>query len=399
MTPFETVRAQEYPELDGIFFNAASWGLMPRRAAEAVADLTRRRNQGQGFREEEFSLILDRARTAAASLVGADPHEIALSPNTSYGVNLAAACVAQGPPGAIVVSAGEFPANVFPWLALEPRGFRVEVVPPLADGWPDEEALLAALGREDVRALALSHVQFATGHRADLERFGGACRERGILFAVDAIQGLGAVPLDVRSAGIHLLSCGGQKWLCAPCGSGFSFVDRRLTEGFDPPMVSWLAMEGADEFSSLSGYHWRLLKDARRFKLATLGLQDYLGLALSVELILELGPERIQEHLFSVHAPLLEWADSRPDVTLVSPRDPARRAGIVSFRPPARARPGCGRLGERGSELCRSRRVGPLLSALLQQRERDAGCGGDPGAHGLTRAAGLVGQLLTAAGI
>src|SRR6185369_10523782 len=107
------------PERDGIFFNAASWGLMPRRTVEGVNDLTARRNRARGFDDAEFGTILRRARAAAASLVGALPHEITLSPNTSFGVNLSASCVARGAPGTIVVSAGEFTANVFPWLALE----------------------------------------------------------------------------------------------------------------------------------------------------------------------------------------------------------------------------------------------------------------------------------------
>jgi selenocysteine lyase/cysteine desulfurase len=109
-------------------------------------------------------------------------------------------------------------------------------------------------------------------------------------------------------------------------------VDRRLLERFDPPMVSWLAMQGATDFSSLAGYKWAPLEDARRFELATLGLQDYLGMAVSIELILELGPERIHEHLMGVHAPLLEWAGLRRDVVMVTPKEPSRRAGIISFR-------------------------------------------------------------------
>jgi selenocysteine lyase/cysteine desulfurase len=328
----DVVRVREYPERDGIFFNAASWGLLPRRTVDAVGDLVARRNRPRGFDDAEFGTILRRARSAAARLIGAASDEITLSPNTSFGVNLSAACVARGEPGRVVVSAGEFPANVFPWLALEERGFQVEVIPALPDGSPDEAALLAALDGPDVRVLALSQVQFATGYRADVAAFGAACRERGILFHVDAIQALGATPLDVRAAKVDLLSCGGQKWLCSPWGSGFTFVERRLLDGFDPPMVSWLAMEGAGDFSSLAGYRWALVGDARRFELATLGLQDHLGMAVSIELILELGPERIHEHLMGVHAPLLEWADTRSDVSVVTPRDPARRAGILSLR-------------------------------------------------------------------
>lgn len=330
---FQELREREYPALDGIFFNAASYGLLPRRAVEASNDLTARRNRPRGVREEELGRALRRCRTAAAALVGAEPGEIALAPNTSYGVNLAAHLLRSGPRGTVVLSAGEFSANVYPWMALEGDGFRIEVVEADAEGRPREEALLERIGRGDVRALALSAVQFSTGYRADLRCFADACREGEVLFAVDAIQALGAVPLDAKALGIDILASGGQKWLCAPWGSGFVYLDPALHGRFDPPMVSWLAFEASSDFGSLLDYRYDFLDDARKFELATLAIQDQLALAHSVELFLEVGVERIREHLFDVQEPLLDWIDGRDDVTLVTPADRARRAGIVAFRP------------------------------------------------------------------
>lgn len=179
--------------------------------------------------------------------------------------------------------------------------------------------------------MALSAVQFASGHRADLRAFGEVCRRRGILFCVDAIQALGAVPLHPRDAFVDVLASGGQKWLCAPWGSGFAYVRRELLEGFDPPMVSWLAVEGATRFDDMLHYRMKFLPSARRFELATLGIQDYLGLARSVEIFLEMGVAAVERHLRSVQEPLVEWIRSRDDVTAVTPLDPAKRAGILSF--------------------------------------------------------------------
>lgn len=326
------VRAREYPETPrDIFFNAASWGLVPASAAREVADLTVRRNLARGFEEEELGRIQRRCRTAVAELMRVDADEIALAPNTSYGVNLGAALASAGPPGAILVAQGEFPANVLPWKTLESTGFRVEVVPADAWGRPREEELLRRLEGGDVRALALSAVQFASGHRADLRLFGEACRARGVLFCVDAIQALGAVPLHPRDAFIDVLASGGQKWLCAPWGSGFAYVRRELLERFDPPMVSWLAVQGATRFEDMLHYRMDFLTNARRFELATLGIQDYLGLARSVEIFLEMGLENVERHLRAVHEPLVAWIRSRDDVTAITPLEPERRAGILSF--------------------------------------------------------------------
>jgi len=313
--------------------NAASWGLLPRSAAEEAADLTLRRNRIRGFREEELGGIQRRCRAAAALLLGVDASEIALAPNTSFGVNLAAALVGRGPAGRILVSRGEFPANVLPWKALESRGFTVDVIPTGEDGLPDEPEMVRRLDAEDVRALAVSAVQYASGHKADLSLLGRACRERGVLFCIDAIQALGASPLDARAVYGDVVASGGQKWLCAPWGSGFVYVRKELHAHFDPPMVSWLSQEGAMRLDDRERYALNWRGDARKFELATLGVQDYLGLARSLEVLLEMGIDRIRRHIDTVHGPLLEWVDAHPEVRLVTPRDPARRAGIISFMP------------------------------------------------------------------
>ena len=330
------VRQREYAGAgEGVFMNAASTGLMPRSAAEAASDLTLRRSRVGGWSDEELGAVLRRARSAAAALVSAPPSEITLTPNTTFGVNLAAALAAAGPPGTVLLSHGEFPANVYPWMALRERGFTVEIVPTQEHGWPDEARLLERLGEGDVRVLALSAVQFSSGYLADLRTFGEACREHDVLFAVDAIQALGVVPIAPEALGVDVLAAGGQKWLCAPWGSGFAWMAPRHRERFAPPMTGWLSMEACQDFGSFLDYRWDFLDDGRKFELATHGVQDHLALAVSLEMFVEMGVERVREHVRSVQAPLLAWIESRDDVRLLTPGRDERRAGIVSFRPGA----------------------------------------------------------------
>jgi len=328
----DRVRAREYPApREGIFLNAASWGLLPLTAAEESAGLVLRRNRARGFEEEELGPLQRRCRDAAARLVGVSADEIALSPNTSFGVNLAAALVGAGPVGTILLSQGEFPANVLPWKALERRGFRVELVPSDEHGWPNEDALVRRLDREDVRALGISAVQYVTGFRADLEMLGSACRARGVLFCVDAIQALGVVPLDAAACQADVLACGGQKWLCSPWGSGFTYVRRELQERFAPPMVGWMSVRGATRFEEGLGYAMEWVDNARKFELATLALQDHIGLARAIEIFLEVGLEDIASYVRALQMPVLEWLDTRRDAHVVTPREPSRRAGILTF--------------------------------------------------------------------
>lgn len=367
------IREREYPDPPpGIFLNTASWGLLPRSSADAVADLTHRRTRVHGFDESELGGMQRRCRRALASLLQVDEEEIALVPNTSYGVNLGAALVGAGEPGTVVLSQGEFPANVLPWKALEDHGFRVETVPADAAGRPREDALLERLEAPGVRALAVSAVQFATGYRMDLARLGEACRDRGVLFVVDAIQALGVVPLHPAELHVDLLASGGQKWLCAPWGSGFAWIPRRHHARFEPPMVSWLSMEGALELDGASNERRRWLPDARKYELGTNGVQDYLGLGLSTEVLLECSVPAVREHVLDLHAPVLAWLRSRDDAELVTPEAEERRGGILTFAPP-RLEDSCRALEEGGVAFARRGggiRLAPHLYNTREEMER-----------------------------
>ncbi|MDH5590836.1 MAG: aminotransferase class V-fold PLP-dependent enzyme, partial [Gemmatimonadota bacterium] len=299
--------------------------------ASESADFILRRNRPGGVTDAELGAIQRRSRSAVAELLGVPAADIALAPNTSYGVNVAVALVAQGPPGTIVLSEGEFPANVLPWKVLEAKGFRVDVVPSAPSGLPDEDAIVERLGTPDVRALAVSSVQFSTGFRMDLLRLGEACGRAGALFCVDAIQSLGVDPCAPAELGIDVLSAGGQKWLCSPWGSGFVYLREELRAGLTPPMVSWLGVRVRGDLGDMLQYRLDWHESARKFELASLGLQDYLGLARAVEILLEMGVDAVRRHVAVLHEPVLDWVTAARSVRLVTPTDGGRRAGIVSF--------------------------------------------------------------------
>jgi selenocysteine lyase/cysteine desulfurase len=180
---------------------------------------------------------------------------------------------------------------------------------------------------------ALSAVQFASGFCADLARFGRFCGERGIFFVVDAIQALGQVEIDVREARIDVLATGGHKWLCAPFGTGFAYVRRELQDRLRPHLVGWTGMQACTDYTRLLDYQYEFLPDARRFEPATHGLQDFVGLAESIEFLLDVGVRHIGVHQQEVLRPLLDWLAEHPEVTVVSDLAPARRTGIFCFQP------------------------------------------------------------------
>jgi selenocysteine lyase/cysteine desulfurase len=130
---------------------------------------------------------------------------------------------------------------------------------------------------------------------------------------------------------VDVLACGGQKWLLSPWGSGFIYVRRELIGRLDPAITGWLAFEGTDDLSRLTRYEDTLRSDARRFELMTLPYQDVAGLGTSLDLLLELGIERIRDHIRSLHQPVLAWAE-RSGARVVSPRG-AHQSGILCVAP------------------------------------------------------------------
>jgi len=329
----ERLRRDEFPWTttgECIYLNAASTGPLPERTVRAQEEFTSRRAAPFRLSQEEQFAVLDRSRALVAQLIGADVAEVALAGNTGAGLNLAAWALPLGAGDVVVIPDREFPANVYPWMAAaQARGYTVRQVP-ARDGLLDEEALLVALDAPGVRVLALSWVGFATGVVADLQRLGAACRERGIWFVVDAIQGLGALTLDVHRTSADVLACGAQKWLLSPWGTGFTWVRRELIRQLAPQPVSWMGVAGSDDFSRLLDYDLRWRDDARRFEQITLPFQDFAGMAASLQLLHELGPMDVVAHIHARAHEILDGAE-RLGIAVVTPRN--RHAGIACVRP------------------------------------------------------------------
>lgn len=345
---FRALREREFPSLARTpWLNAASMGPLPERARLAIEDFNRHRSDIGSLRGAHFEPVLARCRRAGARLIGADEDEIALLPNTSFGINLAAQCLPLDPGRRVLLSDREFPANVYPWLAMERlRGARVDVLPVDARGRLDEARMLEEVARGDVGILAISAVQFIDGWVADLEALGRACRANGTWLVVDAIQALGQLLVDVRACNIDVLATGGHKWLCGPFGTGFTYVRRDIIDRVEPHLIGWTSMTASADLERVLDYEYAFVEGARRFEVATQPWQDYAGLGESLELLIEAGPARIREHVLGLIDPLAAWLAERGVEVASDPRR-ERRSGIFSFRPvdPARAHKALSRAG------------------------------------------------------
>jgi selenocysteine lyase/cysteine desulfurase len=329
----QALRAEEFPWADGTtYLDHASTGPLPERTRRAADAMNLKRARPFELKHDDLFGAFAAARTAAAGLINAAPDEIALATNTTFGLSIAARALPFRPGDIVLVSEKEFPANVYPWKRLGDRGVTMELVPVTPEGWPDEARLLARLDDPRVRCLAVSLTQFSTGYTVDLARLSAETRARGQFLVVDAIQAVGQLPVDVQATPVDILSCGAQKWLLSPWGSGFMYVRRELIASLDPSVTGWMAFQGTDDFTRLTDYQDALRPDARRFELITLPFQDFVGMLQSVALLREIGIENIQRHLQALQEPVLAWADRR-GVRVASPRG-AHGSGFICLAPP-----------------------------------------------------------------
>ena len=332
-TTLDQLRRDEFSALDDgtVFLNSASIGPLPARSVAALAECNRDRARPATWPIERLNGILDGARSLAARLINADRSEIALMPNTTTGLNIAACALPLVAGDIVLTFDGEFPANIYPWLRLGDAGVVLERIAPTAEGWPDEARLHERLRDPRVRAVTVSLTQFSNGYTVDLAALSKATRAGGQWLVVDAIQGVGQLPVDVQATPVDLLACGAQKWLLSPWGTGFLYVRKELCTTLQPTFVGWAAFMGSDDYTQLTSYDPRPWPDARRFELLTHAVQDFAAMNTSAGLILDVGVAAIADHVRALHAPVIEWAE-RSGAAITSPRG-AHGSGILCVRP------------------------------------------------------------------
>lgn len=268
---------------------------------------------------------MEEVRHLAAQLLAAEPSEIAFVKNTSEGIGF----VAEGFPWQqgdnVITAAEEYPANLYPWMNLARRGVELRMVPSRGNRIVIDD--LRAVMDDRTRVVALSFVEFASGFRNDLDTIGSLCRERGVFFFVDAIQGLGHLPLDVSKTPIDALSADGHKWLVAPEGAALFWIRRDVMDRIHPVGVGWKNVVGARDFSTID---FRFRSDAARYESGTLYVAGIHALGASLELLLKSNINAIADRIYSLTEYLCEKARTA-GIEVFSSRAAAEWSGIVSL--------------------------------------------------------------------
>jgi selenocysteine lyase/cysteine desulfurase len=305
-----------------VYLNHAGVAPLCRRAAEAMCHLAGDCLDFGSLHYGDWLAAYDGLRSATARLINATPGEIAIVKNTSEGIATVALGLDWRPGDKVVAFREEFPANYYPWIKLAARGVRVEW---LSFTDPPDRIDEACRG---ARLLSISFVQYLSGHRAPLQQIGEICDRNKCIFMVDAIQGLGAFPLDVQADRIHALAADGHKWLLGPEGCGVLFIARELQDSVDPVEFGWTNVAGYNDYASRD---MTLRPDAGRYECGTLNTIGIFGLRAAIEFLLEVGIARVGPAVQALGDQIAAGVQAR-GYKVLGHRTPSNGAGIVSFR-------------------------------------------------------------------
>jgi selenocysteine lyase/cysteine desulfurase len=264
---------------------------------------------------------MEETRKKVATLLNAMPQEIAFTKNTSEAMNIAANALPLKAGDNVLMIHGDHPNNTYAFLNLRKKGVEVRFIPMTEVVNADS---FAPFVDANTRAISMSHVAFHAGHRFDIESVGSLCREKNLYYILDIMQAVGVVPIDAKKIGATFIGSGTHKGLLVPQGLGFLYWDHTRTE-LEPAYLAAISLANPPADFIASPDNMTLASTAGRFELGNFNLPAAHALGAAIDLINEVGIEKIQEHCFDLGDRLIAGLDDL-DVGLVGPRDRANRA-------------------------------------------------------------------------
>ena len=339
MTAGEDVRERLRTEMPvaerWAFFDHAAVAPLSRPAAAAVEKWMTEALEDGNSAWPVWARDVELMRATAAQLIGAQTEEIALVPNTTAGITLVAEGIDWRPGDNVVTLADEFPSNAYPWMNLATRGVETRRVPTEPSGLLDLNRLAEACD-ERTRIVSVSWVGYATGYRHDVARIVEIAHARGALMMLDAIQGLGVFPLDVKETKIDFLAADGHKWMLGPEGAGIAYIRREHLDRLRPFGLGWHSVVQTD----YTHVELNLKPTAARYEGGSQNMVGMLGFGASLKLLYKLGAENIAAAVLDVTELACERLREFGSVIIsdrrLDHRGGEQRSGIVAFELPGR---------------------------------------------------------------
>ena len=313
-----------------LYLNHAAAGVLPASTVAAVNEFAHAHAAAGVLGTFPYDLAMVEYREKIGRYIGASGAEIATIPNTSAGAGTIALGIDWRPGDEVLLCDNEFPANVVAWLALRRRGVNVRLLP-LTRGRLTPERLQREITPR-TRVVTCSWVSYFDGYRHDLAGLATVAHEAGALLCVDAMQGLGALPIDVRSLDIDALYCGAAKWMLGLHGAAFLYVSPRIAGDLEVAIPGWRSLEDMWDFHN---YEQPFTREALRFEGGTPNLLGTLSLACAIDLFNASGPERIAAHVLMLTDRLYDGL-AELGATFSTQRSERCSSGIVTFAVPGR---------------------------------------------------------------
>src|SRR6266480_5510422 len=310
---------------DRIYLNTCSLGALGERARRKATQFLDAWNaRGAAAWYDVWWAALAELRDRYARVIGATGEEIALAPSISVALSAVAEALDYTRRPKVVVTSLDFPTVAYQWLAKRARGVELVVVESPDQVSVPVEAIARAVD-ERTALVATSHVYFTSGAIQDIRAVAAAAHAQGALCLIDAYQAVGQVPVDVRAAGVDVLTAGGLKWLLGGTGIVFAYIKEELAKRLEPTIAGWFGHKDQFAFDSRRlTFH----EDARRFELGTPALAAVYAQLGGLEYLEEIGVPAIRD----VTAALAEDLIARAQARGFRPKmaaDPAARSAIV----------------------------------------------------------------------
>ena len=326
MTPEQSLhwKNEWFPIDDVTYLNFAAHAAIPRVALNAVQSSIAAKMRPHIVDDGSFFSVAASLRQTLATLIGANPDEVALTTGAGAGLAAIAYALKWSVGDEVVMALGEFPVQYATWKPMEAReGIKVRIAVPRGQFMQSDD--LVATMTPSTRVVSVSHVRFDDGSLLDVSPLAAACKRNGTLLVLDVSQSCGAIPMNVRSLGADFIVCAGYKYLLSPWGTGFLWTRRENFDSLRPGPYNWLS-QGVKSFAQLNYVNPEPAPSLSRWDSAEAASIYNFNLTVmeaSAKFVLHAGPALIRDHCRG----LIEYFGERlPDgYRLASPRQASQR--------------------------------------------------------------------------
>lgn len=333
----ENIRKKYGATKDCVYMNFGAGGCLANSVVERILEVLKLENRLGTYHpdvRQKRDKLFQSVRGRIADLVNADEAEIALTDNSTEGINIISRCFDWQPGDEVIISDAEHPGGYLPWINLSNiRGIKVNVAPLKFD---DNEFLASIknLVNQRTKVICLSHIAWGTGYRFPIEEVASLARAQGVHFIVDGAQSVGQIPVNVKDLGCESYTVSGHKWLMGPMGAGALYVDKES--------IKKLHYAGAGPFSatsySLDKFEFVHHEGSKRFEKSTRSYALYSGLDEAIDIATKVGLDKIEARITDLATRLQQRLSEIPGLTLRSPWRPGgsrlANSGLVAYRIP-----------------------------------------------------------------